>query len=122
MPTQTVAPNPNLQVITHNGLLPSQGGKRMGYRAFNQATGTWAVFWLTPPIVVVQPKPVEPPPPTLPSAYADDFLTLYQGCCPHCGRYIGSLRLRRDEVQDTADAGPIWLHVCGSCGKRIRHW
>ena len=53
----------SIQVITHNGQLPSEGGKRMGYRGRNY-DGTWGgISWILPPVAVT-------PPPTLPSSVA----------------------------------------------------
>ena len=107
---QTTTSNPRLQVITHNGKLPSEGGLRLGYRGWDTQSETWWMTWLTPPIL-----PPGPPKPPLPHYGA--FPTTKWGECPACGAFI--VRLRSDVQVKTSDCGLVSLHQC-ACGQLIR--
>ncbi len=106
----------NIVVLTHNGRLPAEGGKRLGYRALDWRTGQWVYIWLTPPpVIATPPESSEPPKPASPRL--SDFRPLSAfGECPNCGTH---LLWRVDKIVETSDMGFIGLHKC-ACGELLR--
>jgi len=138
MPTteKVVSSKDKLFVLTGNGLPPAGGSEaleallkkkmdggsawaeyqrthspRLGWRALRN-DGSWQCLWLTPPIVVVPPKP------KLPLSSSFPLLAPSSRYCPNCGIYLP--RLYSHETVETEDRGNISLHQCG-CGQLIRH-
>jgi len=101
----------SIQVLTHNGMLLKDGGKRIGYIVGNKFVriGTTQLIDLTP---TAPPPPLKPPLPKLEGSYRLLEMSLYSdGECPHCGYFPNKVEgLMTDE-------GEKDLIKCGKCGK-----
>lgn len=99
-----------IQVFTHNGMLPKDGGKRIGYVVGNMFVkiGTTQIIILTPP---APPPPLKPSLPKL-EQYSLLRTSLYSdGECPHCGHFPNKAE------KFLTDEGEKDLIKCGKCGK-----
>ncbi len=97
----------NILVVTHNGLPPSQGGKRLGYRV-----GDYFVPNGWPEGMVYIPPP---PPPEPKLVYASLPTTLFSSSCRTC--YTADYT-RRKTVE--TDIGERVVVICARCGLTMR--
>lgn len=109
-------------VVTHNGRLPADGGKRVGYLV-DQIFFRFDGIALTAPIIfpIIQVKPADISPTAVP-AKADSriryrFLPMSgpQGKCPFCDRGANP-KLEND----TIDNGVCLLVLCLGCGRVMK--
>ena len=101
----------SILVVTHNGQLPRNGGKRLGYQVgfmFFPITGGG-------PLDVTPRKPAQPPKPVIVIKYAMLPRTRHQdGECTKCGAYPN------DVVRMKTDQGETLVVECHECHHLMR--
>jgi hypothetical protein len=109
-----------IQVLTHNGLLPSQGGKRIGYQVddtlFLIATqGVYSVSALLAGQRVASQT-------TQTATQAPAKQPLFLSGLSYCNRYGDCGCGQRDnEARPTmTDQGEKWVVTCRNCGRKMR--
>ena len=104
-----------IQVLTHNGMPPKDGGKRIGYIVGNRMfvkVGTTQLIDLTPTAISPPLEPLKSSLLKLEQKYKSLSMSDYSdGECPHCGHFPNKVeRLITDE-------GEKDLIKCGKCGE-----
>ncbi len=123
----------SIQVITHNGQMPKDGGIRLGYCVGCCTVPIGTSVTITPqqlqPQPQQQPKPIEikTKKPTITAATSG--LIFYSNLpratdddeeCPHCGHYPNN---RQDNfVHKSTDLGKSRLVQCSRCSKFLRSY
>lgn len=105
-------------VITHNGKLPKDGGKRIGYQSgdalFSLATGqAHSVSAL-----LAQQVRVQAPPEEQSQSYWDLEFSYRRNHGPYYCRSCDGERI--STVQSMTDAGSRKLYICKDCGFKMR--
>jgi len=117
-----------LQVVTHNGKPPSEGGLRIGYLANDPARGqVFLPIGALPSLaaIIAMPAYVPPTETVAPSAqsapirFADlrDYRTRY-GDCSRCSSHVNASLAR---VVQT-DRGLKTVYTCPDCGSTLKKW
>lgn len=100
--------NNGIIVITHNGKMPSEGGKRIAYQirdmVYPLIGPPYRIPKALPSLKVIMERVFE-----LRIARHED------GECPHCHHYPN-----KTATVLTADKHKLELHACASCGKHFK--
>jgi len=109
-------------VVTHNGLLPSQGGKRIGYQIGDWFFHLLTQKWYSVSAVLAQARSAKKPQTTAAAETAGATIVYFSlptcncfGDCAFCDRQDNRSRA----VQ--TDVGLMEVVTCKGCGRKMRY-